>query len=151
MTCRRLITAFACTLLVASAAFAQAPPPENEVGLPQLALTAAPANGGAKLTVTSPAFKHMADIPFPRRVRDELVAEGRTGPHHVHPDSGWTTKYIRGDADADEVVALLRINYDRITELSDSLGETIELVEVENADQIEPLLRVCSCSSTMPR
>jgi membrane-bound lytic murein transglycosylase F len=30
--------------------------------------------------------------------------------------------------------------YDRITELSDSLGETIELVEVENADQIEPLI-----------
>jgi hypothetical protein len=58
----------------------------------------------------------MADIPFPRRVRDELVAQGRTGPHHVHPDSGWTTKYIRGDADADEVVELLRINYDRITE-----------------------------------
>jgi hypothetical protein len=44
------------------------------------------------------------------------VAEDRTGPHHVHPDSGWTTKYIRDDADADEVVALLRINYDRITE-----------------------------------
>ena len=59
---------------------------------------------------------HMADIPFPRRVRDELVAAGRTGPHHVHPDSGWTTKYIRDDADADEVVELLRINYDRITE-----------------------------------
>lgn len=58
----------------------------------------------------------MADIPFPRRVRDKLVAAGRTGPHHVHPDSGWTTKYIRDDADADEVVALLRINYDRVTE-----------------------------------
>jgi hypothetical protein len=58
---------------------------------------------------------HMADIPFPRRLRDQLVAEGRTGPHHVMPDSGWTTKYIREDADADEVVALLRLNYDRIT------------------------------------
>jgi hypothetical protein len=34
----------------------------------------------------------------------------------VHPDSGWTTKYIRDDADADEVVALLRLNYDRISE-----------------------------------
>jgi len=59
---------------------------------------------------------HMADIPFPRRIRDRLVAEGRTGPHHVHPDSGWTTKYIGDDADADEVVDLLRLNYDRIRE-----------------------------------
>jgi Family of unknown function (DUF5519) len=59
---------------------------------------------------------HQADIPFPRRIRDELVAAGRTGPHHVHPDSGWTTLYIRTDADAEEAIELLRINYDRITE-----------------------------------
>jgi Family of unknown function (DUF5519) len=59
---------------------------------------------------------YQADIPFPRRVRDELVAAGRTGPHHVHPNSGWTTLYIRSDADADQAVELLRINYDRITQ-----------------------------------
>jgi Family of unknown function (DUF5519) len=59
---------------------------------------------------------YQADIPFPRRVRDELVAAGRTGPHHVHPNSGWTTLYIRTDADADQAVELLRINYDRITQ-----------------------------------
>jgi Family of unknown function (DUF5519) len=58
---------------------------------------------------------HQADIPFPRRIRDELVAAGRTGPHHVHPDSGWTTMYIRTDADTDQAIELLRINYDRIT------------------------------------
>jgi Family of unknown function (DUF5519) len=59
---------------------------------------------------------HQADIPFPRRIRDELVAAGRTGPHHVHPDSGWTTLYIRTDADVAEAIELLRINYDRITQ-----------------------------------
>lgn len=58
----------------------------------------------------------MADIPFPRRIRDRLVAEGSTGPHHVYPDSGWTTKYIREEGDADGVIELLRLNYDRITE-----------------------------------
>ena len=56
-----------------------------------------------------------ADIPFPRSVRDKLVAQGRTGPHHVLPDSGWTTLYIRSDADADTAIELLRINYDRVT------------------------------------
>lgn len=51
--------------LVSSTAFAQAPPPADpEVGLPHIALTAAPARGSARLTVTSPAFKHMGDIPF---------------------------------------------------------------------------------------
>jgi hypothetical protein len=62
---------------------------------------------------------HQADIPFPRRIRDELVAAGRTGPHHIHPDSGWTTRYIATDADAaaeaDAIVELIRINYDRVT------------------------------------
>jgi Family of unknown function (DUF5519) len=57
---------------------------------------------------------HQAEIPYPRRIRDELVAAGRTGPHHIHPDSGWTTRYIRTDDDADAVVELIRINYDRV-------------------------------------
>lgn len=58
---------------------------------------------------------HMADIPFPRQIRDELVAAGRTGPHHIHPDSTWTTRYIRTDADAHAIIELIRINYDRVT------------------------------------
>ncbi len=56
-----------------------------------------------------------ADIPFPRRVRDELVAAGRTGPHHIHPESTWTTRSLHDEGDADDIVALLRINYDRVT------------------------------------
>ncbi len=54
----------AALVLSAAPAFAQAPPPDTEAGLQYLALTAAPAKGGAKLTVSSPAFQHMADIPF---------------------------------------------------------------------------------------
>jgi len=33
----------------------------------------------------------IADLPFPRQVRDELVAAGRARPHHVLPGSGWVT------------------------------------------------------------
>lgn len=57
---------------------------------------------------------HQADIPFPRRLRDELVAAGRTGPHHLHPDSGWTTLYLSSDTEADTCIALVRLNYDRV-------------------------------------
>ncbi len=63
---------------------------------------------------------HQADIPFPRRIRDELVALGRTGPHHVHPDSGWTTLYIRTDTDAEAAIELLRINYERIVQRAEA-------------------------------
>jgi para-nitrobenzyl esterase len=64
MTRRALITLSAAILLAPSLAFAQAPPPDTEVGLASSALVTLPAKGGAKLTVTSPAFKQMGDIPY---------------------------------------------------------------------------------------
>jgi para-nitrobenzyl esterase len=64
MTRRALVAMSAAILLTPSLAFAQAPPPETEVALSMSALVTLPARGGAKLMVTSPAFKHMGDIPF---------------------------------------------------------------------------------------
>lgn len=52
-----------------------------------------------------------ADIPFPRRVRDEVIAARRARPHHVLPDSGWVTVPMRTDTEAANVVELLRMNY----------------------------------------
>src|SRR6476660_1854882 len=58
------LRAFALSMTIASALSAQAAPPKDpEVGLAQLALTNAPAKGNAKLTVTTPAFTNMSDIP----------------------------------------------------------------------------------------
>ena len=55
----------------------------------------------------------LADLPFPLLVRDELVAAGRAEPHHIHPESGWVSYFIRDEADIAPVVALFRMNYDR--------------------------------------
>ena len=54
----------ACVIGYAAGLAAQAAPPATEVGAPQLVLLTVPAKGGAKLTVTSPSFKQMGDIPF---------------------------------------------------------------------------------------
>jgi para-nitrobenzyl esterase len=51
-------------LVIAPAAFAQAPPPANEVSIAKLALNLLPAAKGAKLKVSSPAFADMGDIPY---------------------------------------------------------------------------------------
>jgi para-nitrobenzyl esterase len=59
-----IIRALVLSTIVAAALSAQAAPKDPEVGIAQLALTNAPAKGNAKLTVTSPAFKNMGDIPF---------------------------------------------------------------------------------------
>ena len=55
----------------------------------------------------------LADIPFPKRVRDELIAADRARPHHVLPDSGWISRWIERDEDADDVVELFRLSYER--------------------------------------
>jgi Family of unknown function (DUF5519) len=54
-----------------------------------------------------------ADLPFPVRVREELVAAGRASPHHILPQTGWVTYYIHGEDDLARLVALFRLNYDR--------------------------------------
>ena len=55
----------------------------------------------------------IADLPFPRRVRDELIAAGRARPHHVLPESGWVTVPIGGERGADGVIELFRMAYER--------------------------------------
>lgn len=60
---------------------------------------------------------HAAHFGFPRRVGAELLAAGRVVPHPVMPDNpGWAARRIAGAADVDDVIALLRINYDRVVE-----------------------------------
>jgi hypothetical protein len=54
-----------------------------------------------------------ADLPFPRRVRDELIAAGLARPHHVLPDSGWVTVPMRTASEVAAVIDLFRRNFER--------------------------------------
>lgn len=56
---------------------------------------------------------YLADLPFPRRIRDELVAAGRAAAHHVLPDTGHVRRPGDPSADPAEVVALFRMQYER--------------------------------------
>jgi predicted DNA-binding protein (MmcQ/YjbR family) len=55
---------------------------------------------------------HMLDIPFPKRVRDELVAAGEAQPHHLLSETGWVSFYLREEHDVERAVALLRRSFD---------------------------------------
>ena len=55
---------------------------------------------------------YLVDIPFPTAVRNEVVDAGLAEPHHILPDSGWVSLYIREPADIETAVALLRRSYD---------------------------------------
>src|SRR5437773_8300068 len=54
-----------------------------------------------------------ADLPFPVRIREELVAAGRADLHYLHPKSGWITRHIRGEQDIEAIIELFRLNYSR--------------------------------------
>lgn len=54
----------------------------------------------------------LVDIPFPLRVRDELVKSGDAEPHHVLPKSGWVSIFLRNPGDVDRAIRLLRKSYE---------------------------------------
>ena len=54
---------------------------------------------------------HLVDIPFPKKVRDEIVAAGRAQPHHILPKTGWVSFYIQQEDDVEQAIALLHESY----------------------------------------
>lgn len=79
--------------------------------------------GGVEFRVNGHEIGHLhgdrlADLPFPRRTREELVAAGKARPHHVMPQTGWVSYPIRAASDEEGAVALFRLNYERLTKNS---------------------------------
>ena len=55
---------------------------------------------------------HLVDIPFPKKVRDEIIAAGRAQPHHILPETGWVSFYLQQESDVERAIALLRESYE---------------------------------------
>lgn len=54
----------------------------------------------------------LVDIPFPKKLRDELVANGRAKPHGILPKSGWVSIPLESDQAMDDAIELLKLSYD---------------------------------------
>jgi hypothetical protein len=59
---------------------------------------------------------YLVDIPFPKKVRDEVVAAGRAEPHHILPQSGWISFYLREPADIERAIGLFRQSFELAAE-----------------------------------
>jgi Family of unknown function (DUF5519) len=57
-----------------------------------------------------------AHFSFPKQVWTDLMAEGRIVPHPVFPDArqGPAARRIEDEADVQDVIALFRLNYERV-------------------------------------
>ncbi len=67
---------------------------------------------------------HLLDIPFPKKVRDEIVDAGLAEPHHILPDTGWVSFYLRKEEDVQNGIALLRRSYEIALKQKQPRGET---------------------------
>jgi len=54
----------------------------------------------------------LVDIPFPTKIRDEIVAAGEAQPHHILPETGWVSFYLRKPGDTERAIALLKRSYE---------------------------------------
>jgi hypothetical protein len=74
--------------------------------------------GGIEFRYQSKELGHMhgdklADLPFPKKIRDELVKAQIVKAHHVFPESGWVSFYINDEKDIPQVLELFQMQYDR--------------------------------------
>jgi Family of unknown function (DUF5519) len=53
----------------------------------------------------------VVDIPFPRAIRDFLLAEDLAEEHHFVPDSGWITFRVWNEEHVQHAIWLFRISY----------------------------------------
>ena len=64
---------------------------------------------------------HAAHFFFPPDVWAQLREQGRVVPHPVFPDrQGPAARAIAGEADVEDVIALLRLNYERVRAAADA-------------------------------
>jgi hypothetical protein len=77
--------------------------------------------GGLEFRVGAREMGHLhgdtlADLPFPMIIRNKLVNSGRVSPHHILPQSGWISKWIRSEEDVLQVIELFRMQFERLTQ-----------------------------------
>jgi hypothetical protein len=72
--------------------------------------------GGVEYAIGTREIGHihgdnLVDIPFPKKIRDEIVQAGDALPHHILPETGWVSFYLREAGDVQKAIALLEKSY----------------------------------------
>ena len=85
--------------------------------------------GGLEFRINERELGHvhgdrLADLPFPMDVRNDLVNSGRVSPHHILPQSGWVSCWIKGEEDIPVVIELFKMRYDYLKPKTNSVTAT---------------------------
>ena len=80
--------------------------------------------------------ERLVDLPFPMKIRNELVSSGRVSPHHVLPQSGWVSYWINnGEKDVPVVLELFRMRYEQLKPRSQPTQEESDVMLNVSVDQ----------------
>lgn len=53
----------------------------------------------------------LVDIPFHKKIKAQLLAEGKADDHHILPEAGWISFHVRHNDDIAHAVWLLKLAY----------------------------------------
>lgn len=107
--------------------------------------------GGIEFNLGSVEIGHihsngMVDIPFNTKIRTLLLEEKRAEPHHLLPETGWITFYIRSEADVEQALWLYRLSYlfcatrpSNRAAVGDSLDIPIAVEELHLSDDLKTI------------
>jgi len=56
----------------------------------------------------------LADLPFPFKIRKEIIASGKAIPHIIYPESMWVSYIIHSEEDTPKIIDLFRLQYERL-------------------------------------
>jgi Family of unknown function (DUF5519) len=51
--------------------------------------------------------QELVDVPLPVKLRDEMIAAGLAERHHILPDSGWVSIWLRTPEDVQHAITVL--------------------------------------------
>jgi hypothetical protein len=77
--------------------------------------------GGIEFRINKREIGHIheellvVDLPFPMNVRNELVNSNHASPHHVLPQSGWVSYWIKKE-DIPAVIELFKMRYEFLSQ-----------------------------------
>jgi hypothetical protein len=72
--------------------------------------------GGTEFNLGTTEIGHMhsngmIDIPFNSKLRTQLLTEQAAEPHHLLPETGWISFYLREPTDVERAIWLFRLSY----------------------------------------
>ena len=64
----------------------------------------------------------IVDIPFTVAIRKQLVKAGKAFAHHILPDTGWVTVYLKTEEEVKNAIELLKYSYELKKEKVEALN-----------------------------